>query len=343
MSTAVSANDRLRHLAHRPGPYVSVYLDCSRGTPDPVERFDAQRGQLAAAGASDAALDAVAARLALPAPDDTAGRAVIAADDGTTTADASPEALVRDLFLTETLPYAAPLVEWEQWRLPHLVVTVTDEQFEIVGFVPGAEPFIRPVGPDVAEAATLCARTARADQIPLIVIAGKAETAEMLRSALLGVVPVRTQVVVLLDDEFVDLDAFASAVVKEVADHVARTTVGALQEFRFLRSHDAAVEGAEATIDWLNHNRGDLLLIHDDPDDDRRAWFGPTHRPLSLVTSPDHPHEGRLVDVAIQTAIGQRVDVRVIPSTGTAGPDGDIALIARDAVAGPASPRTAVG
>jgi len=88
----------------------------------PSETFAQHRPDLEALGAHRRALDAVAARLALPTPSDAGGQIVIAAADGTTAADYGSEAPEIQTASVDSLPYAAPLLEWEQWRVPHMVV-----------------------------------------------------------------------------------------------------------------------------------------------------------------------------------------------------------------------------
>lgn len=63
----------------------------------------------------------------------------------------------------------------------------------------------------------------------------------------------------------------------------------------------------------------EVLLLHDDPEDGRMAWFGP--EPVHVATSPedlramgvDDPQRGRLGDVLVRAALGTGAGVRILP------------------------------
>jgi peptide subunit release factor 1 (eRF1) len=118
-----------------------------------------------------------------------------------------------------------------------------------------------------------------------------------------------------------DVDELADEVVKMVATAVAEDSVDLLRTFKQERGqHDLATEGVAATLAALASAQVDTLLVHDDPDDARTAWFGPgpgmvgedaqTLRDLGV----ESPEEGRLVDVAIRAAFTTGAAVRMIPS-----------------------------
>lgn len=317
--------DHLRMLFDREGPFVSYYgphdAEGDIGT-----RLDALARDASAKGASPAALDAVEARLALPVFGEVGGRAVISAADGTTLTDTAHEGPESDVLFVDSLPYAAPLLEWDQWRVPHLAVTADRDVFEAVSFLPGEAPELRPIGTTATDAAESIAQTARTENIELVIVAGQAQAARDLQTRLIGVVPTTTELATVEAEGA----ALADAVVRTVADKVARRTVAILQEFRFLAQHDSAVQGVEATVASLAAGQGHVLLVHDDPSDERRAWFGRGAADIGLSDSQATPHSGRLVDVVIRSGLLQSMQVRIIPSTGPQGPDGDIAVLVRD-------------
>ena len=76
-----------------------------------------------------------------------------------------------------------------------------------------------------------------------------------------------------------------------------------------------------------------LLVAADDPDDPRKAWFGPEPTQVGVTAADvrsmgvDQPQEGRLVDVAVRAALGTGAGIRVI-GTG-AGLEGGIGAILR--------------
>ena len=122
------------------------------------------------------------------------------------------------------------------------------------------------------------------------------------------------------------LDHIADEVVKLVATVAAEDTVEFLRQFKQEKGqHDLAAQGVRATLAALAAARVDTLLIHDDPDDDRTAWFGPepgmvgeTEAAITeLGTGAGAPQQARLVDVAIRAAFTSGAAVRVIPSLGS--------------------------
>ena len=66
----------------------------------------------------------------------------------------------------------------------------------------------------------------------------------------------------------------------------------------------------------------DVLLVHDDPDEDRQAWFGPEPIHVALTEDMvaamgvDQPRQARLADVAVRAALGTGAGVRVVPPAG---------------------------
>jgi hypothetical protein len=84
----------------------------------------------------------------------------------------------------------------------------------------------------------------------------------------------------------------------------ARETVNLVEEFRQrLGRGDRAIEGAAATLAALDAGQMAVLLVHDDPCDDRRA-------------PADEGRTGRLVDVAVREALRTSAAVRVVPAAG---------------------------
>ena len=117
------------------------------------------------------------------------------------------------------------------------------------------------------------------------------------------------------------IDELVEDVVKLVATTAAEDTVALLSTFKQERGQgDLAAEGVAPTLAALAAARVDTLIVHDDPDDDRSAWFDPsggtvaqdarTLRDLGV----EDPQEGRLVDVAIRAAFSSGAAVRIVPS-----------------------------
>jgi peptide subunit release factor 1 (eRF1) len=116
-------------------------------------------------------------------------------------------------------------------------------------------------------------------------------------------------------------DALADEAVRCVATAVASDTVALLEKFKEERGQgDRAADGPVRVLEALAAAQVDTLLIADDPDDSRTAWFGDLPNALSHESSTvkdmgvDSPQEGRLVDVCIRAAWGTGAAVRVVPS-----------------------------
>jgi len=330
--TSPSALDLIRSLYAHPGPFTTVYLqtwpllhDSQRGL---NQRWDRLGPALSAQGSPAVALDAIAARLRLPAPDDTAGISVIAAADGHTVVDHALEPPRTDFTHFDTLPYVAPLLEWHQHRLAHLVVTIDHSGADIVAFgTDHRTPLAANLTGSSQDLASDLVTQVEAMDARLVVIAGEDDSCRRLAGTLAGRMPTTCRVVV---DEHKNPDEVAEATVRYIFDTTARTTVAYLREFRFLASHGDAVEGTGRTIEGLNEGTADLLLIHDDPDDNRRVWVGDDQRRLSATQSPDSGQEARFVDAAIRSAVAQGAAVHIIPTTGPDGPDDNVAIVNRD-------------
>jgi hypothetical protein len=126
-------------------------------------------------------------------------------------------------------------------------------------------------------------------------------------------------------------------------DHLARLLreAAARQTARLLAYFHAhldpaglSVEGPAETIAALAAGRVAVLLVEDEPDDARAAWFGRSvhevfadHATAALTDGPIS--SGRLVDVATRAALISGARVRVIP-TGTPGaPVGGVGALCR--------------
>ncbi|MGB5760030.1 MAG: hypothetical protein WBM50_24160, partial [Acidimicrobiales bacterium] len=224
----------------------------------------------------------------------------------------------------DTLPYAAPLLEWQQRRVAHLVVTVDQTGGDIATF--GADHFVRVddyrVPPDTM--VELIVATAAAVVARLVIVVGDPSLTGMLSDALATRLPVGCHVAI--EPMATDADELADIVVRHVSDLVARATVDRLREQRFMATHDAAVDGTEDTVLALAGGTAESLMVHDDPDDRRRLWIGSEPNRLSLDETPGY-RQARLVDALIRSAVLQAIPVWIIPRTGPTGPADDAAAL----------------
>jgi hypothetical protein len=111
-------------------------------------------------------------------------------------------------------------------------------------------------------------------------------------------------------------------VARWVRTAVAEQTVAVLQTLgeqdgRELRAANGEVE----TFDALARSQVDVLLVHDDGDDDeRQAWWSPAHGVaaldrgvLDVLGAGAEPVQDRLIDVAVTAALRAGASVRVVP------------------------------
>jgi hypothetical protein len=322
-----------------PGPYVTVYLTETGVGPTVTANDDywqQLRSDLVEQGAGDDALAAIEARLQLPRSGDIAGIGVIAAADGTTTVATALDPPHHDLAVVDTLPYAAPMLEWDQRSVPHVVVTVdrpdpdvTAERGgevlggDVVAFGADRYTSLESARGEADDLAELVRHQVEAVDAKLVVVDGLPAATQPLLHALATALPIETRVVQV---EATDATDLADQTVRYAADAAARVTVRRLRTHKFLRTHDAAVDGTADTIASLAEGTAGWILVHDDPDDQRRLWIGSEPNELSLEPKSDY-EQARLVDAAIRSAVLQDVGVHIIPSTGAGGPDEDIAAI----------------
>ena len=328
-----SAGDRLSTIYSHPGPYASVFLRVRPSSEAgeawaaarwmDLRRMDLRRG-LIERGAPRPAIDAVDRHLAAEPPADVAAIGVVAAADGHTIVDHALDPPRCDLATVDSLPYAAPFLEWNQRGVPHVVVVVDHTGADAVSFHPDRPATSLSLDAEngsLVDEITVSIRTLRAE---LAVVGGDPARARALGDALTPLVGPFCNVVVELGGTADDL---AVSTVRHVSDAAARSTVGFLREFRFLAEHDAAVDGMERTVSALRRRQPGVRLIHDDPDDTRRVWLGPTATDLSVEPRKGWNVSARFVDAAIRAAIASGIRVHVIPSTGATGPAGDTAHI----------------
>lgn len=325
---APTASDQVRTLLLHAGPYTSVYLATRpmmrHAGDDLARRWAALKIDLESVGSPPAALAAIEARLLQPMPEDTAAIAVIAAADGASIIDHALEPPRRDFGTVETLPYLAPLFEWEQRRIPHVTVSAVPGGADVVTFTGDLAADLTTIsGPSDVIAAEV-SRQAAGVGARVIVVGGHDGADDLTKAIRLAAEPT-----IRVEHEAGTVDEFAEATVRHVADAGARDTVGWLRELRFERAHDDLIDGTADVVDAIGNGEVGTLLIHDDPDDHRRVWIGPAATSLSIEPDPLLTRDARLVDAAICATVINGGTVHIVPSTGPNGPEDDAALVRR--------------
>ena len=176
----------------------------------------------------------------------------------------------------------------------------------------------------------------------LVVAAGDVRALQLLREELPDEVLDRLEVVEGGRSPDGSADGLVAEVDRLVERAVAQDTDRLLATFRQeLGQGDQAVDGPDRTLEALAMAQVDVLLVHDDADDDRQAWFGPdpAHVAISEDTvaaiGVDHPRPARLVDVSVRAALGTGAGVRVVPADAATGGIGAVLRWSPGATAGP--------
>ena len=334
------------------GPFLSVYLttegEIENAAHRSEQRWRTLRATLEERNVSAAILDAVDL-LVSTAHQRGGSLAVVAAEDGGILhVEHGPTPPIRDVGVWDALPRLGPVVEWRQSIVPYVVVLADRRGADLSAFSPSmpdlhmeTEPGPGPdrkVGPggwsqrryqqrvensweeNAAEIAVQVTRLVEATEARLVVVAGDVRTVALLR----GELPERVAALVEEVAGGRTLDGSRDAIAEDVARLVdvtaARRTGEVLTRFSEERGQgDAAADGVAAVFAALSRGQVEQLLVHDDLDDDRRAWFGP--EPPHIATSREdlerfgveRPREGRLVDVAIRAGLGTGAGIRIIP------------------------------
>jgi hypothetical protein len=361
---AVTAPD-LAQILDRTGPFATVYLTTESGIDNAAYRSEQHwkpvRGELADQGAPEAALAAIDPLV----PDaHLAGQClcVVATADGLVHVEHSPDLPPADRAVWSVLPPLVPVLGWRQSFPPHVAVLADRAGADILVYRHGRAAVEDEAGGDqdplarsspggwsqrrfqqraentwehnAADVATHLVDLVDRFDARLVVAAGDVRALELLQKALPGSVTERFEVVDGGRSEDGSEEEFARAVQRRLAGAVATDTVNLLAKFREeLGQHDRAADGPEGTMAALAAAQVEVLLVHEDPTDDRRALFGPEPTQVGLrpdilaALGVDAPTEAPLVDVAVRAALGTGSGVRVVPAGD--GPTGGLGAILR--------------
>ena len=355
----------LRSLFEAAGPFLSLYLAAGADVENAGARLELRwkstRGDLQERGVPVGVLAAVDP---LVEGGHTAGEvlAAIVPVDGTAYERGMATRPVREVVARwGALPYVLPLLVEAQAQVPFVAVLASRASAEIVARLPGGErsqhvegeggPHLHRSAPggwsqpryqhkaeviwerNAGEVAAALARVVDQARPRFVAAAGDVRALQLLRNES----PKRVRELLrVVGGELPSMDQVLERAADLVEDEV-RDAAGALAE-RFAQEQGRgpgglAVEGAEATLAALARSQVEVLLVADDPDDERTAWFGaaPEQVATGRATVQDMgeplPVEGRMADVAVRAAFGTSADVQVVDPGGAGPRDGLGALL----------------
>jgi hypothetical protein len=233
------------------------------------------------------------------------------------------------------LPSLFPILSWRRWQMPHLVVLIeAGELHREVNAQNDSQARSKPGGwsqrrfqqraensweEGAGDVAKEVVRLAERVDPRLIVVAGDVRAVGFLRDAL---PPELNELVSVIDGER-ERDGGAggpSADVTEILTTAVRQEEGRLlAKFEEeLGQKDLGIAGAEATTAALAKAQVDVLLIRDDADDERTAWFGLDPTQIALrredleAMGVQDPTEGRLRDALVRAALGTSARIHLL-------------------------------
>jgi hypothetical protein len=349
LDAAVAAPE-LAALFEGTGPFVSAYLstiaDVENAAQRSMQHWKAVRGELEQSGAPVDVLDAVEEQVP-DAHHEGASLGVVAAP-GMLHVEHHTVPLPTDVGRLGPLPAVLPLLRWRQSSPPVVVVLADRTGADLVAIRRDRPAVAREAGgaefpltkvhaggwssrrydqrveqtweENAEDVAVEVSRLVTQVSARLVVAAGEERALALLTRELDAP----------LVDRFRILDGGRAAgaggvddeeLARAVAEVVDADTDSVLAVFEQERGQaDRAVEGVAATVEALSRAAVDALVVADDLDEARTAWFGPA--PTSLSTSPDDlrsmgvddPAEAPLVDVLLRAALGTSAGVRVVPA-----------------------------
>jgi len=175
---------------------------------------------------------------------------------------------------------------------------------------------------NASEVAAVLARIVDQVHPRFVAAAGDVRALQLLRDES----PKRVQELLrVVGGEFPSLDPVlgrAAELVGAEARGDADALLGRFEQERGRGPGGLATEGAAATLQALARGQVETLLVADDPDDQRTAWFGSAphqvagDRAALEDMGEAMPVQGRLPDVAVRAALGTSAGVHVLDPAG---------------------------
>jgi Bacterial archaeo-eukaryotic release factor family 2 len=357
--------DELLPLFQASGPFLSLYLAAGGDVENAAQRLELRwksaRGDLQERGVPKEVLDAVDP---LVEGAHTAGRtlAAIVSVDGAAYHAGLASRPARDaLARWGTTPYVLPLLAHAQSLVPFVAVLASRASAEIVAKLPDGErseqvegeqgPHLTRSAPggwsqprhqhraeviwerNASEVADVLARIVDETRPRFVAAAGDVRALQLLRDQS----PKRAQELLrVVGGEVPSLDRVldeAANLVEAEARGDAEALLARFAQERGRGPGGLAAEGAAGTLQALARAQVEVLLVADDPDDERSAWFGAAPQQVAVdraaveAMGEPMPVQGRLVDVAVRAALGTSADVHVLDPADTGPGDGLGALL----------------
>jgi Bacterial archaeo-eukaryotic release factor family 2 len=347
------------------GPFLSLYLAAGGDVENAAARLEV-RWKTTRRDLQEQEVPLEVLETADPLIEDghTAGQTlavIVPADGGAYAAGLATRPAREVMTRWAALPYLLPLLAYAQTQVPFVAVLASRASAEILARLPDGErteevegeqgPHLHRSAPggwsqpryqhraeviwerNAAEVAEVLARTVDEVRPRLVAAAGDVRALQLLRDESPKRVRELLQVVggeLPSMDEVLDR---AGELVEAAARGDADQLMARFAQERGRGPGGLAAEGAEATLAALARSQVEVLLVADDPDDERRAWFGAAPQQLALdretveAMGESLPVEGRLADVAVRAALGTSAAVHVLGPDGAGLQDGFGALL----------------
>lgn len=341
----------LAGVVARPGPFLSLVLAVETSVDNAARRnevrWDALCDDLEDQGVPDAALTAVGLIVGRA---HLHGRTLVAVADASGLLHVShwPAPPFREMARWAPLPSLTPVVERRQEAPPYVAVVADRNGADLVAVRHGAAEVELTAGEraearpkvhaggwserryqeraegswttnarDVAERAAALAREVDAR---LVLLAGDVRALQLVGDALPDDVAALVARVEGSRSDDGGPGVEEADVERLVAEVAARDTAALVEKLaEELGQHDRGRAGVAGTAAALSAGQVEVLLVHDDPADERTAWTGDD--PLVVGTRRQEvegltadPRECRLVDALVRSALAGGAGVRVLPA-----------------------------
>jgi hypothetical protein len=364
---AGEAADDLTDLLVEPGPFLSVRLTTDPTVPNASQtselRWKSLRSDLADDGVPEPVLAAVDPLVPDAHLEDRA-LAVVANAHGALHVEHGDDPRDPDDRADGRwgpLPWLFPVLTWRQRSVPHLVVVIDRRGADLFGVRREGSDVHREVESDrspirrskpggwsqrryqqraenswergAGDVSEAVAKLAAQVDPELIVVAGDVRAVGFLVEALPTDLAELVEVIEGEPSrrEGVEIPDEVSGVVEARLERREEELLAAFDEEQ--GQGDLAAEGPERTALALAKAQVEVLLIRDDADDDRPAWFGPDAAQVGVrrehveAMGVAEPEEDRLRDALVRAALGTSARVHVLRDD--AGPRDGIGAILR--------------